>query len=168
MTVLSDRTIKEELAAGRLVIDYIKRPSKRVKHWESYSTAAGTATTIVDSSLTQANDFWNSCNLRLKEGNLVGEERAVSDYDLATTTLTVVTFGVAPGISIEYEMGEVSAYGDEFMPLVAAWATYLGFVKDQNMEMANTQLSEYKTGVEAVNARYGSFHRQEPSKEPPR
>lgn len=157
-----------EAAVGKLKVNYVGRPTQRAKHIYSYTTGAGTAITMVDSALVQADDFWNNCKVRLTTGALKNQERLVTDFTASSDTLTVATFGTDPGQSIYYEMGEVSDLGDEFSPLIVAWATYLGFIKDADMELAAAQLNEYRTAVQAINARYGAFHRQEPSQEIPR
>lgn len=157
-----------EAGAGKLIVQYTARPTKRGKHIASYTTAAGSATALVDTALTQADDYWNNCTVRLTSGAMKNLERTVTDFTASTDTLTVATFGTAPGQSITYEMGEVSDLGDEFSPLIVAWATYLGYVKDADLELANMQRDEYLRGIQTLNARYQSYHRQEPSMEAPR
>lgn len=56
---------------------------------DSAATGAGTTTTVVDTALTEANDYWNGGIIVFKTGNNVGEARIVSDFDAATDKLTL-------------------------------------------------------------------------------
>lgn len=52
------------------------------------TSAAGTVTTLVDSTLTQANDYWNGMIVEFLSGANVGITRWITDFDAATDTLT--------------------------------------------------------------------------------
>ena len=150
------------IVTNGIEIRYIKTPTRRYKHVESFTTAAGTASSIVDGALTQPNDYWNASTMRLKTGALAGQERTISDFVLSTTTLTVSTaFDAAPGTSIYYEMGTPTDLGDNFSPLIVAWASYLGLTKDRETDISQTQKDEYERGVAQINARYAHIHQQE-------
>jgi len=57
---------------------------------ETTGTAdSGTPTTLVDSALTQADDYWNGGFLAITAGTNAGEVRSVSDFVAGTDTVTV-------------------------------------------------------------------------------
>lgn len=156
-----------EAGAGKLKIRYVKQPNRRFKHDTGLTDAAGITTTLVDAGLrTEPDDYWNSGSVRLKTGILAGEERTVSDFDNGTNTITVSSaFSGTPGTGIYYEIGEVSDVGEEFNPLIISWATYLAYLKDREVDLAQDQKQRYDMGVQKINARYGAYHRQEPVRE---
>lgn len=145
---------------------YVRRPYKRFKHAYVQLSAAGTPTTLISSSLTHVNDYWNGCEVRVAEGSIYqGEERVVSDFDATTDTLTVATampeaIGTGPFI----ELGEVSELPPDLEPLVNAWAVYLGFLKMMAPMSAQLARTEYRELHAAHMQRYG-YGRVEPSRE---
>ena len=50
---------------------------------------SGSTTTLVDSALTQVDDYWNGGVLAITGGTNSGEVRLISDFDAATDTVTV-------------------------------------------------------------------------------
>jgi len=71
----------------------------------SFTTALGLATTLVDASLTEPNDFWNGMAILIRTGACAGQLRRVLDYDLGTSTLTVnVAFSAPIAAGVQYVM----------------------------------------------------------------
>jgi hypothetical protein len=67
--------------------------------------AGSNATTIVDASLTQADDFWNGYYVKAINGLNAGLERLVTDFDSATDALTVAAFPNAVAVGDVYLLG---------------------------------------------------------------
>ena len=61
------------------------------------ATGVGSTTTIVDTGLTQANDFWNGWSIVCVTGHAsnVGQMVAVLDFNSSTDTLTTAAFPAA-------------------------------------------------------------------------
>lgn len=53
-----------------------------------FTSAVGTTTTLIDSSLTQADDHWNGCHVLFVGGTLDGQVRLITDFDDASNTMT--------------------------------------------------------------------------------
>ena len=71
---------------------------------------SGTTTTLVDSPLTQVNDWWNGYVLSVTGGTNVGYSRSVSDFVLSTKTITVAhAFPVAIDATSVYALGRIPA-----------------------------------------------------------
>lgn len=74
----------------------------------SVTTAAGNVggTTLVDTTLVEANDFWNECWVLLRTGTYARQLRQVVDFDQATNTITL-DHGVGGQIAagVQYVMG---------------------------------------------------------------
>lgn len=56
---------------------------------DSTATHVATTTTIKDTTLTEANDYWKGAMLVVKTGRSAGSSTIVTDFDAATDTLTV-------------------------------------------------------------------------------
>lgn len=65
------------------------------------SSSAGTAFTLIDTTLAEANDFWNGALLVNRTNS---ESRIVSDYVLSTTKLTWIRRATAAGASDTYDL----------------------------------------------------------------
>jgi len=66
---------------------------------------AGDALTIVDSALSTTDDAYNGLTVRITSGAQEGQERTISDYDAATTTITVDSaFAAAIASGVHYEI----------------------------------------------------------------
>lgn len=77
-----------------IVVTYRRTPPELLfeRVSENLSTSgAGNAggTTIVDTSLTERDDFWNECEVVIETGTNINQRRIVEDFDAATDTLTV-------------------------------------------------------------------------------
>lgn len=70
----------------------------------STTTAAGSATTIVDSTRTEPADYWNTGTLWINSGTHAGKSRKITDWDLSTTTFTIPTTTTAAGSGVSYSV----------------------------------------------------------------
>lgn len=73
----------------------------------SVTTGAGNVggTTLVDSALIEANDYWNGMALLIRTGTYAGRIRRVLDFDAATDTITLdYTVGGQIATGIRYVM----------------------------------------------------------------
>jgi ribosomal protein L24 len=76
------------------------------------TTGAGTDQThIVDTNLTQANDYWNLRKVVITSGAHAGMEGTVTDFDAATDKLTISGFDYDPGAGVTYQVGLVMPKG---------------------------------------------------------
>jgi hypothetical protein len=83
----------------------------------SFTTAPGLATTLVDASLTEPNDFWNGMAILIRTGACAGQLRRVLDYDLGTSTLTVnVAFSAPIAAGVQYVMFFPTIYQANIVP----------------------------------------------------
>lgn len=70
--------------------------------YPSSVTGTSTTTTIVDTALTQVNDFWNGRIVIFLSGSLIYQATRITDFDAATDTLTVDALTAAPSVSDTY------------------------------------------------------------------
>ena len=68
----------------------------------STSTAAGTTTTLVDTGMTEPDEFFNGGTIFFLSGTLIGLSAVITDWDLATNTFTFSTQSGAPGSGVSY------------------------------------------------------------------
>lgn len=110
-------------------------------------TGAGTTTTIIDSSYSQANDYWNGCVIVALTGNNAGQARIVTDFDSATNTFTVTpafgtatasseTYSLISGMSLYENIKNISTIGVTAAPVANTLADTLH--KDSNFSYDNT------------------------------
>ncbi len=155
---------------GKFYLRYVKRPTRRFKHYKGLTTGAGGTTTVVDSAAPGPDDWWNGTQLRISDEDAAirGQEGTVTDFADASGTFTFAggTFFAASGTNIEFEVGEVSDLPEECHELIVAYATYRGFMKDGESELAQQQLVEYTELLEASGARVLGRHKTEPMEEP--
>jgi len=71
---------------------------------DSTTTGAGTATTVVDSTRTEADDFWNGGTLWVTSGTQSGKSRKITDWAFTGTTFTIPTTSTAVGSSATYSV----------------------------------------------------------------
>jgi len=85
--------------AGRLdtILDTINTSTADLGALVSATGTAdsGTAVTLVDAALTQADNYWNGAILVITNGTLAGQARRVVDFDAASNTLSFDTFTAA-------------------------------------------------------------------------
>lgn len=92
--------------------------------FRGFTTGAGNAggTTLVCSSLSSTDDFYNGMTLRILDGALDGEEQTISDYDGTTGTVTVDTaFSAQVASGVRFDIAPTSLRVD----YVAAGNPYL-------------------------------------------
>lgn len=87
--------------------------SFRYKKTTTTSAGASTGATVISTNLTQVDDSWNGCIVRILSGNAEGQERTVEDFANSTGTLTftnnVFPVQIDSGVSIEiFEVGSWS------------------------------------------------------------
>lgn len=70
----------------------------------STTTGAGTTTTIVDTALNQADDYWNGFLVSVTSGTYSGLKAVVTDFDAASDTLTITALPAALGVGITYTL----------------------------------------------------------------
>ncbi len=99
----------------------------------SGTAESGTVSTLIDSSLTEPDDFWNSMTLVITSGTNTNEIRYISDFNSASSTLTVdEPFSFAISSSSEYLIRKdldfasraASAVWDESRDLHTATSTF--------------------------------------------
>ena len=94
--------------------------------WQSTTTGAGSATTLVDSALlAKANDWitddtWSFLTEEPASSAAIYDERKVSSLDNSSGTLTTLTFAAAPGTGIDYEVHRLFSPSEKRRALVAA------------------------------------------------
>ena len=79
------------------------------------TTAAGTTTTVVNSGLTQPDDYWNGFKITITSGDNINLLGVVTDFDAATDTLTVTAFPNVVASGVTYTLSG---------PLYAMMASY--------------------------------------------
>ena len=70
----------------------------------STTTAAGSATTVIDSTRTEAADYWNGGTLWATSGAKSGTSRKITDWDLSTFTFAIPTTTNAIGSGASYSV----------------------------------------------------------------
>ncbi len=72
----------------------------------SVSTSAGSTTTIVDTALTEADDFWNGALVTITDPTVgtYGESQYVTDFVASSDTLTVDAFSQTIGDETKYHI----------------------------------------------------------------
>ncbi len=94
--------------------------------WQSTTTGAGTATTLVDTALkVQANDWitdwtWAFLIEEPTGSAAIYDERKASSLDNSTGTLTTLAFDAAPGTGINYEIHRLFRPSEKRRALIAA------------------------------------------------
>ena len=156
-------------STGDVDVYYVKIPTRRFKHRRGYTTNAGAnAQELIDNTLAQVDGYWNGTEVRLLKGDYEGQERTITDWTLTGTILDVGAGAAFPAIiaaEVTFDMGEVSQIPPDFQDLVIVWATYVGLLKDKEVQMAQATRDEYQHYLDMVNQRYG-FTREEPGRQP--
>lgn len=160
----------ESSVTGGVEIRYVKEPTRRYKHYKGTTTGSGSTTTVVDSLAPGVDNYWVGSELVLLDGGIRGESGVVTAFTDSSGTFTFAasTFTVAPGSSVDFEVGQISSLPSEFFPLWVAWASWLALSKDRETDLAMAQKTEYETAVAKIMSRYEGLHRSEPAREKPR
>lgn len=94
--------------------------------WQSTTTGAGSATTLVDAALlAKANDWitdntWAFLTEEPAGNAAIYDERKVSSLVNSTGTLTTLTFAAAPGTGIDYEVHRLFSPSEKRTAIIAA------------------------------------------------
>ncbi len=83
----------------------------------STTTSPGTTTTLIDTALTEIDDYWNGFKITVNDGTNSGLVGVVTDFDAASDTLTVTTFPSAIASGVSYDLdgplyNTMSSYDD--------------------------------------------------------
>ena len=81
---------------------------------EATGTASGgTNATLIDATLTEADDYWNKAILQMRSGSLAGGQRPITDFDQGSFTLTFAPiFGAAVVNTDTYRITSVGQVED--------------------------------------------------------
>lgn len=84
----------------------------RYKKTTATSVGASTGATIISTNLTQLDDYYNGCIVRILDGNAEGAERLVEDFTNSTGTLTFTNnvFPIQIASGTGFEIGEVGSW----------------------------------------------------------
>jgi len=139
---------------GGLEVRYIKKPTRRYKHFRGSITDLTGITEFTDTKTVAAGfpaDFFNSCGLKMTSGASRNEEQTVSDFT-AAGVFTMATGFSALVIGETYEVGDASAIPERFRPLVLEYVSFLARLKDDD-ERAAAHLNEYKRRIAELSGR---------------
>jgi hypothetical protein len=102
---------------------------------QSTTTAAGTATTLVDSARDEPNDFWNKGTLWVLSGAHAGKTRRISDWALSGTTLTHDTLTTAAGSGVSYALADLTYPRDVLIDAVQRALRSMGDLPDYDTSL---------------------------------
>lgn len=143
-----------------IVLTYRRLPPKLLFERVSealVSTAAGAAggTTIVDTVLTQRDDFWNECECIVENLANVNQRRIVSDFDAATDTLTVRNaYSAQVAITTTFSLYDHSIIPDQHHGIIVDYAAGLACYKTGQMDRADKLMDRAKAGLAAIAEKY--------------
>ncbi len=154
-------------ASGTIDLYYVKIPARRAQQVRGFTTGSGTAVQIFDTAkLGQVDNHWQGREIMLSDGAYPGEVRQVTFSNKSASRLTVgVAFPEAVPAGVHFDLGEKSQMPPDMQDLVIAWATYIGLLKDKEIQMAQSVRGEYEAYLDKINRRYG-FTREEPQRQP--
>jgi len=104
---------------------------------------SGTTTTLVDASLTQADDYWNGGFITITAGTNYGETRKVTDFANATGTVTFAAMPKANDSTSQYRL--VVGTG-----IVAGDVLTTGNIRLANRDMKRAKSLKYEKGYNIV------------------
>lgn len=138
MTILFDATL-----ALANILDDVR---------SSTSTAAGTATTLVDTARTEPVDFWNGGTLWVQSGTHANKSRRITDWALTTGTFTHDTLTTAAGSGVSYSVMDKSFPRDVLIRSInlALDEMRLAAFDTSLTTIANQEAYTLPTGVHAV------------------
>lgn len=116
----------------------------------SITTAAGSATTIVDSTRTEPADFWNDGTLWITSGTHASKSRKITDWALVGTTFTIPTTTTAAGSGVTYSVINGIWPQDKLIEFINAALRVIGDVPktdDTLTTVANQEEYTLPTGV---------------------
>lgn len=131
----------------------------------STTTAAGSATTLVDSTRTELVDYWNGGTLWITSGTHSGKSRKITDWALTTTTFTIPTTTTAAGSGVTYSLLDPAWPQDKLIEFINAALRELGDVPEQDTSLttvANQRTYTLPAGVYGVRQVYVAGSLTEP------
>jgi len=108
----------------------------------STTTAAGSATTIVDSTRTEPADFWNDGTLWITSGTHSGKSRKITDWALSGTTFTIPTTTTAAGSGVSYAVIDGNWPQDKLVEFVNRALVEIGDVPQTDASLTTTATLE--------------------------
>lgn len=111
----------------------------------STTTAAGTATTVIDSTRTEAAGFWNDGTIWLTSGTDSGKSRKITDWALSGTTFTVPTLTDAPGSGASYSVIDNAWPQDKLREFVNRALTEIGDIPNYDTSLTTVAYQEEYT-----------------------
>jgi hypothetical protein len=104
---------------GDIDVWYAGKPTIMFRH--TVFTATGGSGTTVTSGLTNENDYWNGCHIRILSGPSAGEKALVTDFATSGGTFTIANdedFTTAIASGVECVASDVSSLPSEFHSMV--------------------------------------------------
>jgi len=93
---ITAKNLDSVLLAETQVATWLKKLATSAGAMVTSTATGGSVTTLIDTSLTAANDTYNGRIVMFLTGTLAGRVASITDYDLATTTLTISQVTTAP------------------------------------------------------------------------
>ena len=119
------------------------------------SNGAAGGTTIVDTALTQRDDFWNGCEVVMESGTYAGERREVSDFVNSTTTLTVRTaFSGQIDSDDVFSLYDFSIIPVQYHHLIVLYAVSMCLAKLERPQEASAAKADMASRFEQLAKRF--------------
>ena len=114
-------------------------------------------TTIVDTALTQRDDFWNEAMVVITSGAYAGQRRIVSDFVASTDTLTVRNaFGGKILSAVTFSLYDHSIIPQQHHVHLVNYAAAMALQKLRRPQEATAKMAEFAAGLDAIRQRYGA------------
>lgn len=143
-----------------LEVTYRRKPSQlridRVKEGVA-ATSDGVAggTTIIATALTEADDYWNECEVEITSLLRIYQKRVVTDFTASTDTLTFAQAFTGQVLSTTtFSIYDRSILPEEHHHLLVWFAAAMACGKLGNTEGFNRYMQMYSAGLEAIKAKY--------------
>ena len=159
-----------------LELTYRRKPSPlrldRVKE-DVVTTSAGNAggTTLISTTLTEVDDYWNECECELKSGSYIYQKRAVSDFTASSDTVTLANaFGGQVAQTVTFSLFDVSILPSEYHYLLVYYAAAMACAKLGKQDGFQKYMGLFGAGMEGIRAKYAQpvqdqlFEAERPSK----
>jgi len=127
----------------------------------STTTAAGSATTIVDSTRTEPADFWNDGTLWITSGTHSGKSRKITDWALSGTTFTIPTTTTAAGAGVTYSVIDGNWPQDKLVEFINRALIEIGDVPQDDASLTTVaEQEEYTLPSGVYNVRQVEIARE--------
>lgn len=127
----------------------------------STTTAAGSATTIVDSTRTEPADFWNDGTLWITSGTHSGKSRKITDWALSGTTFTIPTTTTAAGAGVTYSVIDGNWPQDKLVEFINRALVEIGDVPQDDASLTTVaEQEEYTLPSGVYNVRQVEIARE--------